>query len=89
MTKLYVVFTANKDDIIISVFPAAYKTWTNAVIACNNRQYYINERDEWDDERRGTRRAGILTVDASLTNNRVRGRILNQFVGHNYNEYNL
>ena len=89
MKKLYVVFVANRNDIIISVRESAFRTWTNAVRACDNYQRMINDWDEWNDRRRGTRRAGILTIDASLTNNRTQGTILRQFVGHNYNEYNL
>lgn len=89
MTKLYVVFTANQDDIIISVFPTAYKIWTNATRVCDNRQRIINNRDNWRVKTRGTRRVGILTVDSALTGGRTKGTILNQFIGHNYNEYNL
>ncbi|MBO7695141.1 MAG: hypothetical protein J6T10_21175 [Methanobrevibacter sp.] len=89
MTKLYVVFTANQDDIIISVFPTAYKVWTNATRVCDNRQRFINDWDNWRVTTRNTRRVGILTIDSSLTNGRTQGTILNQFIGHNYNEYNL
>lgn len=88
MTKLYVVFTANQDDIIISVFPTAYKVWTNATRVCDNRQRTINDWDNWWVTRE-TRRVGILTIDSALTGGRTQGTILKQFIGHNYNEYNL
>ena len=89
MTKLYVIFTANNDDIIISVFPTAHKVWTNAVRTCDKLQKTINDWDEWRVTTRDTRRAGILTIDSALTNGRTQGTILKQFIGHNYNEYNL
>ena len=89
MTKLYVVFVANRDDIIISVFPTAYKVWTNAIRVCDRCQRIINDRDNWYVTTRETRRAGILTIDSALTNGRTQGTILRRFIGHNYNEYNL
>lgn len=89
MTKLYVVFTANQDDTIISVFPTAHKVWANAVRTCDRLQKTINDWDEWRVTTRNTRRAGILTIDSTLTNGRTQGTILKQFIGHNYNEYNL